>query len=743
MTAQEWPDEATLQRSHREELIASAISPEIAAARRYRTIPRPSPNDDRSRPQLKRAKIPTWAHKEDRLFPMLAIPRYSPAGTFDGLTVKPRTPVKMPDGRTAKYAHPKHQPNSLDVHPVNKDRIVDPTIPLFVVEGVKKADAVTSTGRCAVAVNGVYGWRRTGGAEAVWESIPLKGRQVVLVFDSDTNERLDLQRAVARLGRWLKTKGATVHYVLIPADPTTPLKVGIDDYLAAGGRFEALAQVSSLTPPLADENGQFTDAKLTDYFAERVLADEFVSAGGLGWFRWDGARWKECDEDKVLEALRVAARDEFDKMLDAAKGNPSKLGAADLFKKVLSAGRLSAILKLLAGHSLLRVEPDDLDSHPDLLNTPEGVVDLRTGTVTPHNPKLLLTKVSKGSYRPGYTHPDWTAALTALPPAIAGYVQLRMGQAITGHAPESDDCLVLVGNGSNGKSLLTSDGVMRALGDHAMLASPGLILGKTSSGGPSPERASIRGARFVLIEELPEGRSLSIEELKRIIGTSRIRARFLHKNEIEFDASHTLFVTTNYLPSVNETDDGAWRRLCPVDFPYKFVTGTPNGRDERQGDGNLKTRVRGGSAGQHDAIVTWLVEGATQYLTSPDLIMLQNRPMEIQIGWSTWRGEADRVWSFLRDRIEADPNGTVAKVDLYHAFTKWLEEGGYAQWSQETFFKRLLKHEVWRSYGTTETRTHALADLSRPTPDGSTFTSTLPPLSGRQNAFRGVRFTNE
>jgi hypothetical protein len=44
------------------------------------------------------------------------------------------------------------------------------------------------------------------------------------------------------------------------------------------------------------------------------------------------------------------------------------------------------------------------------------VVDLRTGALMPHDPALLITKVTSGRYRPGFRHPDWQKALEALPP---------------------------------------------------------------------------------------------------------------------------------------------------------------------------------------------------------------------------------------------------------------------------------------------------------------------------------------
>jgi putative DNA primase/helicase len=465
---------------------------------------------------------------------------------------------------------------------------------------------------------------------------------------------------------------------------------------------------------------------------------------GLGWHLWDGTRWLAVDERRIAHMVKAHYKSRFDHHADRYKATMDDkwLDRASTYKAFMKSARLAAILAAME-----RIEPaeaDQLDAHPELLNTPAGVVNLRTGEVGRHDPALLLTKITKGRYRPGFVHADWLQALTALPPDVAGYFQLRIGQAATGYIPESDDCLILQGNGANGKSLMTSDGVMRALGDYAMLASPGLILARDKAGGASPERASVRGARFVLIEELPEGRALSIEEIKRIIGTSSITARLLYQNEMTFTTSHTLFVTTNYLPGVNETDDGAWRRLCLVNFPYKFDP-NPSAPDERPGDPGMKRRVREGADGQHDAIVTWAVEGARRYLADPNLLMASSRPRAVLEDTRRWRMTADRVMAYLDARLVPDANACVVKAELYADFTAYLRECGHREWAQETFFERLSKHELYRRHRLEDGRVRSRsAGLSRPrivTIPGTH--AILPKLPDMPRVIKGVRFRTE
>lgn len=485
----------------------------------------------------------------------------------------------------------------------------------------------------------------------------------------------------------------------------------------------------------------------TDYGQARYLMNYIggmLYSIGLGWFIWDGTRWLSVDQRRIACIVQAFYKKRFDFFVDRYKKDlkDDDNKRARFYAKFMQSARLSGILKAM--ESIAPVGADELDSHPDLLNTPAGVVDLRTGAIGGHDPALLLTKMTKGNYRPGFTHSDWEMALTALPEDVREYMKIRVGQAATGHIPNSDDALFLQGEGANGKSMMTSDGVMRALGDYAMLASPGLILAKKEASGPTPERASVRGARFVLIEELPEGRSLSIEEVKRITGTSQITARMLYQDEMTFTTSHTLFVTTNYLPTVNETDDGSWRRLCLINFPYRFRTDPDEAMGERKGDSGLKGRVRNGSDGQHDAIVTWIVEGAMAWYADPDCIVEERRPITVHMDTLSWRKSADRILAYIDERIVSSNGSFITKSDLYYDFCSFLAASGHAKWSQETFFNRLKKHGYFKKFLSTERQvTATTVSVSRPLPSGTTWTSELPALGNRVRGFDNIAFSTE
>jgi putative DNA primase/helicase len=83
-----------------------------------------------------------------------------------------------------KYDQPVGVPVALDI-PSPLEDLMDTTRRLWITEGEKKADALVSRGEVAVALLGVWNWKKDGWMLPEWDRIPLMGRDVIIAFDSD------------------------------------------------------------------------------------------------------------------------------------------------------------------------------------------------------------------------------------------------------------------------------------------------------------------------------------------------------------------------------------------------------------------------------------------------------------------------------------------------------------------------------------------------------------------------------
>ena len=212
----------------------SGISPEVAAERGYHTA-------------RLRSQVPE-ALKDYQRRPGLVIPVLTPSGERR-VRLRPDRPRKGKDGRSRKYEQAGGVGCVLDVHPRNLDRLRDPAVPLWVVEGEKKGDALTSRGECAVALPGVWNWQRYGEMLPDWDHIQLVGRTVHVCFDSDAWSNPNVQLALERLVAALEDRGAKVLVVQLEDAPDAE-KVGADDYLAAGGTVARLRMMAGPYRPV-------------------------------------------------------------------------------------------------------------------------------------------------------------------------------------------------------------------------------------------------------------------------------------------------------------------------------------------------------------------------------------------------------------------------------------------------------------------------------------------------------------
>ena len=117
------------------------------------------------------------------------MPQLRADGSTWGYQYRPDNPGYA-TARPVKYETPWQQRNGLDVPPGVGDRLGDPAVPLWITEGVKKADCGALHGLCIVALSGVWNWRGTNGAGGKmalpdWHDIALNDRRVILAFDGD------------------------------------------------------------------------------------------------------------------------------------------------------------------------------------------------------------------------------------------------------------------------------------------------------------------------------------------------------------------------------------------------------------------------------------------------------------------------------------------------------------------------------------------------------------------------------
>ena len=206
----------------------SGLSAEVVKGRGYRTVV----NGDE-------LLTMGFSRSQADAAPGLLIPSYDVDGGRH-YQFKPDRPRKLK--KPPKYETPKGARVHIDVPRPVAAALSDPTVPLYVTEGAKKADAAVTAGLCCISLSGVDCWRRRDGdgkgeskSLRDWDAIKLDGREVYVAYDSDAMVKASVQNALDGLTSFLRSKGARVAWVVLPERDGLigPEKVGLDDWLVA------------------------------------------------------------------------------------------------------------------------------------------------------------------------------------------------------------------------------------------------------------------------------------------------------------------------------------------------------------------------------------------------------------------------------------------------------------------------------------------------------------------------------
>ncbi len=398
----------------------------------------------------------------------------------------------------------------------------------------------------------------------------------------------------------------------------------------------------------------------------------------FGWGVYDGTRYKPDDTDQIVKLAEQTIRS---LLIEAADETNDKTREATVkfFQSASRRERIRAMIDL-ARHRLA-VPAATLDANPFELNCPNGVVDLRSGKLRARTSADMLTKCATVAYNPRAEAPLFNKVLTD---AFKGnthlieYFHRACGYATTADVREHA-IFIPCGDGRNGKGSLLLP-MLSVLGDYGHAARSQLLMSHRAGGDTRGDVAGLKGARFVMINETPEGGWLNEEAIKALVSDDPLTGKLLYNNPFTFFPTHKLIVLTNYRPNVRGRDDGIWKRLKVIPFEMKFVD-HPKAENERQIDRTLKDRL----AAEAPGILNWLVKGARLWYRDG-----LKEPSEITKAVAGYKSETDTLKDFLDEMCEREPDARVGIKELYVIYKLWAKDNGQRYpWTAKYFGTRL------------------------------------------------------
>lgn len=433
----------------------------------------------------------------------------------------------------------------------------------------------------------------------------------------------------------------------------------------------------------------FSDAHVAEALADHLRGRWLYVAAWGRWLTWDGTRWAHDRTEGVHEEARQWVIDLVATVAGVGASSDDVKRAASYRNRA----KLDAALTMARRVDGIAAGPDEFDVNPDLLNVANGVVDLRTGELSVHDPALRLTRLAPVDYVPGAHCADVGELLRVVDREVVDWLSRLVGYAATGHTSE-DVVAVLDGSGANGKSTLL-EALGAVLGDYAGAVSPQLVM--RTSHEPHPTiKADLMGRRLVWVSETEEGGSFRMEQVKALTGGDQISARFMRGDFFTFAPTHTLVIATNHRPAVNSTEHAAWRRLRLVPFPHTYKPAHEAGPGDRVQDPGLRRRLVTGKA-QREALLAWIVAGAVEWYRTG----LGACPA-IDAAGRQWRQAEDVVLRFITECLTFEAGGFTRGRDLYVTYVGWCAAEGRKAKSNKNFAAEFLDHEAVRAAGVTK-----------------------------------------
>lgn len=422
---------------------------------------------------------------------------------------------------------------------------------------------------------------------------------------------------------------------------------------------------SSATPNLAELHRDLYRTTARESHRQVLLANEFAAehghrlrfAPGLGWLVYDGTRWCQ-DEGKALvrQALMSTLRRLFREAVDG-----DNKGMVRLAEAAQTNHALNSILEIAASLQGIASRVDEFDARPELLNMPNGTLDLNSGELLPHDAGHKLTKITRGSFDPAAPAKSdlWDTFLDeVLPdPEVQRYWKQVHGIALFGSVLEHI-LVVATGTGRNGKGVAYG-AASYALGDYADTADDGLFEVRRggSAQGASPATAKLRGVRYLVSSELEEKARIDASFMKRMTGGDRLSARFLYGQPFSFDPAFLALLVTNFLPKLPANDPAVWARVRVVPFDVVIP--------EDKQDPHLPSKLRGCA----DAVLAWAVEGWIDYQEN-GLVT----PAAVTVATASYAESQDDVRRFV-DEVCTPAGASQGFMlrELHEGYTEWAK----------------------------------------------------------------------
>lgn len=392
-------------------------------------------------------------------------------------------------------------------------------------------------------------------------------------------------------------------------------------------------------------------------FAERIaldLCDEFIYTQTHEWMWYDGKQWMP----KMTPLLNY----QVNQGMRALRYELFANGRDDLAKQCMP--NRTRVMQVVANMRELLWEPTDIDAFdasPDHLNVANGVVDLRTGELTQHDPKQRFTYCLDTAYYPKKKPSAvWNKYLIdTVPEDVLPLLQMAVGYSLTGHTIE--ECMFYIYGPTRAGKGVFSETLLRLLTKAlATEVEFNTFTRDRDNDANNFDLAPLKPARLLFASESSRTMRLNDAKVKHLTGGNYVRCSFKFGTHFTYRPQFKIWLVSNFDINADPNDDAVWGRIIRLPFPNSY-----KGNEDKL----LKAKLLQVDA--LEGVLQWAVEGAQIWYKNGLVV-----PKSLEMDTDEVRAELDTVQAWLDECAVLAPNEFVSNGELHVSYEMWCKQHG-------------------------------------------------------------------
>lgn len=451
------------------------------------------------------------------------------------------------------------------------------------------------------------------------------------------------------------------------------------------------------------------DGGILDAWAEHYSHKWLFSVGKDRWYYWCGTHWA-LDESLMLHAEIRKLLDEMNHQCSEYLRNaPAMIEAinkryisiampdsaieeieniqkrATIAKSMhMATKRTNGRIASIAGEGMarsVRAIPGSRLDISESINLKNGVLNLHSLELFPHNPDDLFTYCLPYEYDPDATCPLFEKFISEVlvkedsaetDPQLVALFQELLGYSLTPQT-KREVMIWMFGEGGNGKSVALS--IVKAL-----LGPMALSVDFQTLGMPGNyDLADIPGARVIFSTEAERGGHIAEGYIKKIVTGDPIKTRPIYGSPIDFCSTAKIWWAMNDKPAIKDTTDSIWRRMKLIPFYRKFEEG-------KNADVDLSAKLRAELPG----ILNWALRGLMR-------LTVNNRFTDAESANEAkkqYRDESNPVAQWVNTMTVRTSYPSTLQAALYTHFKGWCLDNGERPITSNQFGRDLKRLKV-------------------------------------------------